>query len=179
MSWLASQTYVLQHINLIWYLLLCSCFREVIVFEPLKSEYWLDPNLLWVVAVVSRWLFVQQTPTLLCCQTHERDRYWLSLHLHIYPLYFVCFQQSIITGWLIKISQHKQLKHWQLSFNAGTDTGLVMFKLTKVHWVSSIWYYVHHIIPTYIFILPMSRFQTFHHFILSFVNWWYFTFLLS
>ena len=67
-----------------------------------------------VVAVVSRWLFVQQTPTLLCCQTHERDRYWLSLHLHIYPLYFVCFQQSIITGWLIKISQHKQLKHWQL-----------------------------------------------------------------
>ena len=165
---------------LIWFDICCCA---VVSAKWLCLSRW-NLNIGWiliccVVAVVSRWLFVQQTPTLLCCQTHERDRYWLSLHLHIYPLYFVCFQQSIITGWLIKISQHKQLKHWQLSFNAGTDTGLVMFKLTKVHWVSSIWYYVHHIIPTYIFILPMSRFQTFHHFILSFVNWWYFTFLLS
>ena len=60
--------------------------------------------------------------------------------------------------WLIKISQHKQLKHWQLSFNAGTDTGLVMFKLTKVHWVSSIWYYVHIYPPD----VPISDISYFH-----------------
>ena len=115
--------------NLNWYTAHCAVV-SAIVFEPLKSEYWLDPNLLWVVAVVSRWLFVQQTPTLLCCQTHERDRYWLSLHLHIYPLYFVCFQQSIITGWLIKISQHKQLKHWQLG-------SALMLAQTRghIHWL--------------------------------------------
>ena len=122
-------TFTIGNLNLNWYTAHCAVV-SAIVFEPLKSEYWLDPNLLWVVAVVSRWLFVQQTPTLLCCQTHERDRYWLSLHLHIYPLYFVCFQQSIITGWLIKISQHKQLKHWQLG-------SALMLAQTRghIHWL--------------------------------------------
>ena len=121
------------HINMHTYWLLSDCHTLTIGHYNLIDNYWITAQLFprlclsrwnlnigWiliccVVAVVSRWLFVQQTPTLLCCQTHERDRYWLSLHLHIYPLYFVCFQQSIITGWLIKISQHKQLKHWQLS----------------------------------------------------------------
>ena len=43
--------------------------------------------------------------TVCLCQTHNNNRYWLSLHLHIYPLYFVCFQQSIIAGWMIKLLQ--------------------------------------------------------------------------